>query len=182
VSPRLRFPPPGSGQLRGRCVSSRLQFPPSGSGQLWGRVSPQLRFPPPGSGQLRGWHCVPWAPAPASWHRAASGVPRVPAAPGWMNTVESSSSENIAPDEFFFSTRLLTQGSSGGSAYPRGSGPDENSRANVEDLAEPGRCKPTPIRSKWNRVQGRLPTATESIPIHEGDSNLICGGLAIAGR
>jgi hypothetical protein len=30
--------------------------------------------------------------------------------------------------------------------------------------------------------RGRRPTATESIPIHDGDSNPICGGAAVAGR
>jgi hypothetical protein len=89
---------------------------------------------------------VPWAPAPASRRRAAPGAPRVPAAPGRMKIVELSSSENRAPDDFF-STRLSAQGSSGGSACPHGSGPNENRRADAEDLADPGRCKATPIRS-----------------------------------
>jgi hypothetical protein len=81
---------------------------------------------------------------PASRRRAAPGASRVTAAPGRMKTVEPSSSENRAPDDFF-STRLPVQGSSGGSACPHGSGPNENHRADVEDLAKPGRCKATPI-------------------------------------
>jgi hypothetical protein len=89
--------------------------------------------------------CVPWASAPASRRKAAPGAPRVPAAPGRMKTVEPSSSENRAPE---------TQGSSRGSTCPRGSGPNENHRADAEDLAELGRCKATPIQSKWNRAQG----------------------------
>jgi hypothetical protein len=98
-----------------------------------------------------GLACVPWAPTPASQHRATSGAPRVPMAPGRMKTVEPSSTENRAPNNFF-STRLSAQGSSGGSACPRGSGPNENRQADAEDLAEPGRCKATPIRSKRNRA------------------------------
>jgi hypothetical protein len=98
-----------------------------------------------------GLACVPWAPTPASQHRATSGAPRVPMAPGRTKTVEPSSTENRAPNNFF-STRLSAQGSSGGSACPRGSGPNENRQSDAEDLAEPGRCKATPIRSKRNRA------------------------------
>jgi hypothetical protein len=54
----------------------------------------QLRAAP---GQAR----VPWAPAPASRRRAAPRAPCVTAAPGRMKTVEPSSSENRALDEFF---------------------------------------------------------------------------------
>jgi hypothetical protein len=111
---------------------------------------------------------VPWALVPASWCRTAPGVPRVPVAPGQMKPDEPSNSENRGLDEFlflflflFFSTCHSTQGSSGGFVCPRGSGPNENRRADAEDLAEPGWCKATLIPSKRNREQGRRPTATE---------------------
>jgi hypothetical protein len=52
------------------------------------------------------------------------------------------------------SIRLLVYDSSGGSACPRGSRPDEICRGDAEDLAEPGQCKATQIRSKQNRAQG----------------------------
>jgi hypothetical protein len=90
--------------------------------------------------------CIPWNPAAASRRRAAPGAPRVTAAPDPMKTAKLSSSENRALDDFF-STHRLTQSSSGGSACPHGSGPNENRRADAEDLADPGRCKATPIRS-----------------------------------
>jgi hypothetical protein len=76
----------------------------------------------------------------------------------------------------FFSTRRPAQGSSGGSACLRGFGLNENHRADAEDLAEPGRCKATPIRSKRNRAQG---AAADSYRI---DPDPICGGLAVADR
>jgi hypothetical protein len=118
---------------------------------------------------------VLWTPAPASLRKPAPGAPHVPMAPGRMKTVELSCSENKAPDEFyFFSTRRPAQGSSGGSTCPRGSGPNENRRADAEDLAEPGRCKATPIRSKRNRAQG---AAADSYRI---DPDPICGGPAVA--
>jgi hypothetical protein len=44
---------------------------------------------------------VSCGPAPASRCRTAPGMPRVPAALGRMKTVESSSLENRAPDDFF---------------------------------------------------------------------------------
>jgi hypothetical protein len=96
--------------------------------------------------------CVPWAPAPTSRHRAASGAPRVLTAPGRIKTVEPSNTENRAVDDFF-STHLPAQGSSGGSACPRNSGPNENRQVDAENLAESGRCKATPIRSKRSRAQ-----------------------------
>jgi hypothetical protein len=124
VLPWLWFPPPGSGQLRGR------------AGQLWEcRVSLRLPFPPPGLEQL-------WA----------------------------------GPCPMGFSTHHPAQGSSGGSACPRGSRLNENRRADAEDLAEPGRCKATPIRSKWNRAQG---AAADSYQI---DPDPIYGGPAVAYR
>jgi hypothetical protein len=76
----------------------------------------------------------------------------------------------------FFSTHRPTQGSSEGFAYPRGLGPNENHRADAEDLAEPDRCKATPIRSKWNRAQG---AAADSYRI---DPDPICGGPTVAGQ
>jgi hypothetical protein len=146
VSPRLRFPPPASRQLRGRRVS------PHGPRAAPG--VPRVTAAPVATSRLRtapGPARVPWAPAPASRSRTAPRAPCVTAAPGRMKTVEPSSSENRAPDDFF-NTRCLVQGSSGGSACPRGSGSNENRRADAEDLAEPSRCKATPIRSKRNRV------------------------------
>jgi hypothetical protein len=74
----------------------------------------------------------------------------------------------------FFSTHLSAQGSSEASACPCGSGPNEDHRADAEDLAKPGRCKATPIRSKRNRAQG---AAADSYRI---DPDPICGGPAIA--
>jgi hypothetical protein len=59
---------------------------------------------------------------------------------------------------------------------PRGSGPNEDRRADAEDLAEPGRCKATPIRSKQNRAQG---AAADSYRI---DPDPICDGPAVADR
>jgi hypothetical protein len=116
---------------------------------------------------------VSWAPAPTSRRRTAPGVPRVPIAPGRRKNVGSSRSETELRT-IFFSTRRPTQGSSEGSACPRGSGPNEDRRADAEDLTEPGQCKPTPIRSKWNRVQG---AAADSYRI---DPDPICGGSAVA--
>jgi hypothetical protein len=75
-----------------------------------------------------------------------------------------------------FSTRRRAQGSSGGSACPRGFGPNENRRADAEDLTESGRCKATPIQSKRNRAQG---VAADSYRI---DPDLICDGPAVAGQ
>jgi hypothetical protein len=59
---------------------------------------------------------------------------------------------------------------------PHGSRPNENRRADAEDLAEPDRCKTTSIRSKQNRAQG---VVADSYRI---DPDPICGGLAIADR
>jgi hypothetical protein len=98
---------------------------------------------------------VPWTPAPASRRRAAPGAPRVPAAPGRMKIVELSSSKNRAPDDFF-STRLPAQGSSGAPCVPTAPGQMKTVEPIAEDLAEPGRCKATPIRSKRNRAQGAV--------------------------
>jgi hypothetical protein len=119
------------------------------SGGLWVTAAPVLtsRF----RETLRP-ACVPWAPAPTSQHRAALGASRVLAAPGRIKTIEPSNTENIAIDDFF-STHLPAQGSSGGSACPRNSGPNENRQVDAENLAEPDRCKATPIRSKRNRAQ-----------------------------
>jgi hypothetical protein len=101
------------------------------------------------------------APVPTFWLRAAPEPARVPwalapasrckAAPGRMKTVEPSSSENRALDDIFLHP---PQDSSRGAACRRGSRPNENRRADVEDLFEPGRCKATPIRSKRDRTQG----------------------------
>jgi hypothetical protein len=91
--------------------------------------------------------CVPWAPAPASQLRTAPGVPRVPTASGRRKNVGLSSSETEL-QTIVFSTRRLAQGNSRGSACPRSSRPNEKRRADVENLAEPGRCKTTPIQSK----------------------------------
>jgi hypothetical protein len=96
---------------------------------------------------------VPWASAPASRCRTASGVPRVPTAPGRRKNVGPSSSETELWT-IFFSTCCPTLGSSGGSTCPHGSGLNENCRANAEDLAKPGRCKATLIQLKRNRAQG----------------------------
>jgi hypothetical protein len=68
------------------------------------------------------------------------------------------------------------QGSSRGSACPRGSGPNENHQADAEDLAEPGRCKATPIQSKRNRTQG---AAADNYRI---DTDPICGRPTVADR
>jgi hypothetical protein len=57
---------------------------------------------------------------------------------------------------------------------PRGSGPNENRRADAEDLAEPGQCKATPIRLKRNKAQG---AAADSYRI---DPDPICGGPVVA--
>jgi hypothetical protein len=145
--------------------TSRLRTGPgkrgvaSGAPRVTVALVPTSRFrAAPGSAR------VPWALVPASWCRTAPRVPRVPVAPGQMKPDEPSSSENRGPDEFlflFFSTCHSAQGNSGGSVCPRGSGPNENRRADAEDLAEPGWCKATLIPSKRNREQGRRPTATE---------------------
>jgi hypothetical protein len=82
---------------------------------------------------------------------------------------------NRASDDFF-STRHPAQGSSEGSACPRGSGPNEDRRADAEDLAEPARCKATPIRSKRNIAQGAV------ADIYRIDPDPICGGLAVANQ
>jgi hypothetical protein len=128
--------------------------------------------------QLRaapGLACVSWAPAPASRLRTAPGAPRVPAASGRRKNIGPSSSQ-IELQMIYFSTRRPTQGKSGGSACSHGSGSNENRRADAEDLAEPGRCKTTPIRSKRNKAQG---VAADSYRINP---DLICGGPAVADR
>jgi hypothetical protein len=128
--------------------------------------------------------CVSWDPAPASRRRTAPGAPCVtglgssgagtcpvgsstslpaqdnsesvacPRSSGPEEKCQAKYLRNRASDDFF-STRHLAQGSSEGSACPRGSGPNEDRRADAEDLAEPARCKATPIRSKRNIAQGR---------------------------
>jgi hypothetical protein len=106
--PWLRFPPPGSGQLRGHagqlrgCHGSGSHLPAQGSSRAAHGSSGGAAAPVPTS-QLRaapGPARVPWAPASASQRRVAPGAPRVPAAPGRMKTVELSSSENRALDIF----------------------------------------------------------------------------------
>jgi hypothetical protein len=73
------------------------------------------------------------APVTTARLRAAPGLPHVPVALGRMKIVEPSNSENRAMDNLF-STHRPAKGSSGGS-----------DRADVEDIAEPGRCEATPI-------------------------------------
>jgi hypothetical protein len=76
----------------------------------------------------------------------------------------------------FVSTCCPAQVSSEGSACHRGSGANEDRRADTEDLAESGPCKATPIRSKRNIAQG---AAADSYQI---DLDPICGGPAVADR
>jgi hypothetical protein len=116
---------------------------------------------------------VLWAPAPASRCRTAPGAPHVPTTLDQRKNVGLSSSETEL-QLIFFSTRRSVQGGFEGSTCPRGSGSNEHHRADAEDLAEPGRCKATPIRSNQNRAQG---AAADSYQI---DPDLICGGPAVA--
>jgi hypothetical protein len=155
--------PPAQGSSgTGTCpMGSSTHLPGAGQDSSRGATCHRLE-PAPGPA------CVSWAPAPASRRRTAPGARRVPAAPGRRKNIGPSSSETKLRT-IFFSIRRPAQGSSGGSACPRGSGPNENRRADAEDLAEPGRCKATPIRSKQNRAQ-RI------------DSDPICVGPAVADR
>jgi hypothetical protein len=126
----------------------------------------------PAQGSSRAAHVL-WALAPASRRKIAPGAPRVPAAPDRRKNVGPSSLE-IELRMIFFSTHRPAQGSSRGSACPRGSGLNENRRADAEDLAESGRCKATPLRSKRNRAQG---TTADSYRI---DPDPIYDGPAVA--
>jgi hypothetical protein len=127
------------GAAPGAAPASRRRSTPgaprvTGSGQLRGwHVSRGLQHPPPSTGQLRGYHV------------------------SLQLRTRGKTSSRVAQKQSsgrFFSTRSTAQGSSGGSACPRSSGPNENHRADAEELAEPGRCKATPIRSKRNRARG----------------------------
>jgi hypothetical protein len=126
-APRSRRAAPGAPRVTAALVpTSRLRAAP-GPRRAAPEVLRVIVAPVPTS-RLRaapGLVRVLWAPAPASRHRTAPRVPHVPAALDQMKTFESSSSENIAPYDYFFSTHRPAQGSSRGSACPRGSRPNE---------------------------------------------------------
>jgi hypothetical protein len=129
---------------------------------------------------------VMWAPAPTSQCMTAPGVPRVTGSgkhlpPGadqlWGHRVSPAQGwSEVGTCPVGSSTHLPAQDSSGGVTCPRSSGPEEKRRANAEDLAEPGRCKATPIRSKRNRAQGAV---SDSYRI---DPDPIYGRPAVADR
>jgi hypothetical protein len=128
----------------------------TGLGQLWGRhVSHSLQHLPLSAGQLRG-------------HRVSSQL--------WVGGKTLGRVAQKQSSRCFFSTRRSAQDISGGSACPRGSGPNEDRRADAEDLAEPGRCKAKPIRSKRNRAQG---AAADSYRINPDP---ICGGPIVVNQ
>jgi hypothetical protein len=61
---------------------------------------------------------VLWAPAPTSRRRVAPGALRVTVAPGRMKTVEPSSSENRAPEEFFLAPAARCRAAPGALRVP----------------------------------------------------------------
>jgi hypothetical protein len=118
----------------------------TGSGQLRGRhVSHGLQYPPPDAGQLWG-------------HRVSLQLRAGGKTSGRVAQKQSSGLD-------FFSTHHPAQDSSGSSVCPCGSRPNENHRADAEDLAEPDRCKATPIQSKRNKAQGCDRTTSEGGPL-----------------
>jgi hypothetical protein len=129
----------------------------TGSGQLWGwHVSRGLQHPPPGAGQLRERRVFPELRA--------------------RGKTSGRVAQKQSSGRFFLAPAARRQGSSEGSACPHGSGPNEDRRADAEDLAKPGRCKATPIRSKQSRAQ------RASADSYRIDPNPICGGPTIADR
>jgi hypothetical protein len=132
---------------------------------------------------------VLWAPAPTSRRRTTPGAPRVSSGQlqgqhppldadqlrgHHVSPAQGSSRAGTCP--MGSNTHLLAHDSSEGSTCPCSSRPNEDRRANAEDLAEPDRCMATPIRSKQNKAQG---AAADSYRI---DPDPICDGSAVADR